>query len=69
MDDNKMERGKSNMMGILGKIQKSKAQKHLLETTLTEHRLLKSRIMSSLQPEIGREFNYMKTWNLERKRN
>ena len=54
-----MERGsESNMMGILNKIQRNEAQKHLLETTLKEQRLLRSRILSSLQPKIGREFNY-----------
>ena len=58
-DENRMERGsESNMMGILNKIQRNEAQKHLLETTLKEQRLLRSRILSSLQPKIGREFNY-----------
>ena len=59
MDDNQMERGnESKMMKILDKIQRIEAQKHLLETTLKEHRLLQSRILSSLQPKVGREFNF-----------
>ena len=59
MDDNQMEGGnESKMMKILDKIQRIEAQKHLLETTLKEQRLLQSRILSSLQPKVGREFNF-----------
>ena len=51
------------------KIQRSEAQKHILETTLKEHRLLQSRILSSLEPKVGREFNYEDLDNRERKIN
>ncbi len=59
MDDNQMEGGSEIiMMKFLEKLQKIEAQKHLLETTLTNQKLLNSRILSSLQPKIGRKFNY-----------
>ena len=59
MDDSQSERGnESNMMKILEKMQKNQAQKHLLETTLMNNKLLQSRILSSLQPSIGRQFSY-----------
>ena len=59
MDDIRMERGKEiNMMKTLENIQKMEAQKRLLETTLTKRQLLNSKILSSLQPKIGRTFNY-----------
>ena len=59
MDNMQLERGnETNMMKILEKIQKCEAQKHLLETTLKNQRLLNSRILSSLQPKIGRTFDY-----------
>ena len=59
MENNQMEGGNEIiMMKILEKIQKIEAQKHLLETTLARQKLLNSKILSSLQPKIGRKFNY-----------
>ena len=46
------------MMKILDKIQRGESQKYLLKTRLKETRLLQSRILSSLQPIGGEEFNY-----------
>ena len=60
-----MERGsESNMMGILNKIQRHEAQKHLLETTLKEQRLLQSKILSKVERN-----SIMKTWKIGRKKN
>ena len=57
MDDSQTERGNEPIMRkLLDKIQKSEAQKNLLETTLMNNTLLHSRILSSLQPKIGRKF-------------
>ena len=54
-----MERGNEIiMMKILDNIQKIEAQKRLLETTLSEPRLVNSKILSSLKPKVGRKFNY-----------
>ena len=51
MDDSQPGRGnESNMMKVLDKMQKSEAQKKLLETTQMNNNLLQSRILSSLQP-------------------
>ena len=51
MEANQMEGGnKANMTKILDKIQKVEAQKQLLETVLTDYRLLKTKILSSIQP-------------------
>ena len=64
-----MERGNEwKMINILDKIQRSEAQKHILETTLKEHRLLQSRILSSLEPKVGREFNYEDLENRKKER-
>ena len=58
MDDSQTEGGNEPiMMKLLDKILKSEAQKSLLETTLMNDKLLHSRILSSLQPKIGRKFN------------
>ena len=67
MDDIQRERGNEpTLMKILEKIQKNEAQQMLLETTLNNITLLQSRILSSLQPKIGKHFQYE---DLERKRN
>ena len=59
MESIQMERGNEIiMMKILDNIQKIEAQKRLLETTLSEPRLVNSKILSSLKPKVGRKFNY-----------
>ena len=59
MDDIQMERGNEpNMTKILKKMQMNEAQKNLLQTTLMNETLLKSKIISSLQPKIGKKFEY-----------
>ena len=52
------KRDEYRMMKMLNRIQSCEAQKHLLETTLTNNQLLNSKIISSLQPNIGKEFKY-----------
>ena len=59
MDENQTGRGNEpNMMKTLEKLQRNQAQKILLETILMNNTLLQSRILSSLQPKIGRHFKY-----------
>ena len=66
MDDSQLGRGnESNMMKVLDKMQKSEAQKKLLETTQMNNNLLQSRILSSLQPKVGKKFIFE---DLERKK-
>ena len=45
-----------NMMKLLGKIQTLEAQKSLLEKTLDSRELFASKIISSLQPKVGKTF-------------
>ena len=50
------------MMKLLSKIQMHEAQKTLLLETLNTKTLLESKVISSLQPSVGRTFLYQ---NLE----
>ena len=59
VEANQMEgENEAYMTKILDKIQKVEAQKQLLETVLTNNQLLKTKILSSLQPKVGREFQF-----------
>ena len=62
-----------NLMKLLSKIHVQEAQKNLLSETLNKKELLQSKILSSLQPKIGRDFqntemNVRKTKILEEAR-
>ena len=62
-----------NLMKLLSKIHVQEAQKNLLLETLNKKELLQSKILSSLQPKIGRDFqntemNVRKTKILEEAR-
>ena len=46
----------ANMMKLLSKIQTLEAQKSLLEMTIKKKVLLDSKIISSLQPKVGKQF-------------
>ena len=45
-----------NMVKLLTKIQTLEAQKSLLSVTINKKELLNSKIISSLQPKIGKRF-------------
>ena len=44
------------LMKLLNKIHVHEAQLNLLQETMKDSNLLKSKILSSLQPKVGREF-------------
>ena len=55
------------MMKLLSKIQTLEAQKSLLVEVVKSKELLESKIVSSLQPKIGREFNKITIENKKQK--